>query len=200
MRRIAGGLAMFAGGMVFLGGSALLGGALGGCAGYDTYSGEGEGVEARDINERNSHEVMIASIEWVIERYPPESADGRFALNLPRGSNETTYRFVTSQVGENALPMTPDVDPGVPVYHIAGVRLRGTEARVDVVRPAPELGKNRDGSVKYVGVELRLDGGFQPWRVKLPQRTWAPGTIAVPELYYMPGSVPEQEQAAVEEE
>lgn len=87
------------------------------------------------------------------------------AVNLPPGIGETGYAYVADRVGEGAVPLTEDNAQRLPIYHVTRVWLRGERARVDVVRPLYELGSKPGGGAVYRGVQLRLGGGWEPWRV-----------------------------------
>jgi hypothetical protein len=82
--------------------------------------------------------------------------------------------------------MTPDLaNSGLPVFHVTRVWMRGNQATIDVLRPMPELGNDPQGRTVYQPVTVRLEAGFQPWRV-VHARIWNPGDEVEPPPYFLP--------------
>jgi hypothetical protein len=101
-------------------------------------------------------EVMAASIREMHER---DGASGLIVFNLPAGMPERLYRRVAKLMGGKARPM---MNAGEPAYHVCEVRVRGTEAEVDIVHPGP------GGSPRLVTVACRstMAHGFEPRSVR----------------------------------
>lgn len=155
---------------------------------------------AEDPNKSSSEGAMVVSLQYVANRYAPstlryDAATAKEAgelktelpmvINLPRGQRKSFYERIARKVGPNVVPMTPDVSPTLPVYHVTRVWLRFSEGWVDVMRPMPELPPGPDGKPVYQTVTLKLKGGVGPWRI-VHARAWTPGMDPVPEPYYMP--------------
>lgn len=155
---------------------------------------------AEDPNKSSSEGAMVVALQYVANRYAPstlrfDAANSKEAgelktqlpmvINLPRGQRKSFYERIARKVGPNVLPMTPDVNQALPVYHVTRVWLRFSEGWVDVMRPMPELPPGPDGLPVYQTVTLKLHGGVGPWRI-VHARAWTPGMDPVPEPYYMP--------------
>ena len=141
----------------------------GGCAReYANYPPiEGDTFAVKDLNSRQMQDAMAAALRWTVLRYPPAggSQGGEMlAINLPPGIGEAGYAHVAERVGEGAVPLTEDNAKRLPIYHVTRVWLRGERARIDVVRPLYEMGSKPGGGTVYRGVQLRLGGGWEPWR------------------------------------
>lgn len=165
----------------------------GGCAReYANYPPiEGDTFAVKDLNSRQMQDAMAAALRWTVLRYPPAggSQGGEMlAINLPPGIGETGYAYVAERVGEGAVPLTEDNAQRLPVYHVTRVWLRGERARVDVVRPLYEMGSKPGGGTVYRGVQLRLGGGWEPWRVTSSSE-YEVGVLEAPALNPI-GSVP----------
>jgi len=165
-----------------------------GCVRYATFPTTGSSPVLDDPNAPWVEEVMTEALRWTVEKYPPghgvgEGGEGEFAINLPKGMKPAVYERIASKVSARARAVS-EATAGLPVYHVARVRVRGPEARVDVLRPALELGPGPDGMPVYQGVEVFLEGRWGPWRVT-GRRVWAPGSIEVPALNYAHGGTGE---------
>jgi len=165
---------------------------LSGCVGYATYPPvQGAYGAPNNPNAPPVDELMALSLKWVTDRYPIRSGtptvagDPQFAVNLPRGVRKSTYERTAAALGDKALPLTPENATKLPIYHVAEIRVRGRVAKVDVLRPAQELGARPDGQPVYQCITLHIEGGFQQWRV-IRFQAWEPGVVAVPEYYYVP--------------
>lgn len=127
----------------------------------------GDDFAAKNVNSPNMRNAMAAALRWTVLRYPPPggTGPGTFAINLPAGTTEDTYDFVARTVGNGAVPVTAENASQIPVYHITRVWLRGSIARIDVVRPVFEVEQKPRGGSVYRGAEIRLAGGWDPWHV-----------------------------------
>jgi hypothetical protein len=146
----------------------------------------------------SSRECMAVALGWVITKFPPSTpatsyGNSRALINLVPGMNREMYIKVADKVSAatniEVSPIEPgDDDSGLPIYHVARVWLRHGDAKVDVLRPMPELGLKDDGQPVYQCITVILSGGFQPWLVKATH-TREPGLVEVPPLYFLPEEV-----------
>lgn len=165
---------------------------LSGCVGYATYPPvQGAYGAPNNPNAPPVDELMALSLKWVTDRYPIRTGspavagEPRFAINLPRGVRKSIYERTAASMGDKAQPLTPENATALPIYHVAEIRVRGRVAKVDVLRPAQELGSRPDGQPVYQCITLHIEGGFQQWRV-IRFQAWEPGVVQVPEYYYIP--------------
>jgi hypothetical protein len=173
-----------------------------GCQKYSTYPAvqTAKGM-AEDPNSPTNEAVIVAALQYVATRYPPNGtiyakapnatdklqADYPFAINLPAGMRKSFYERIPTKVGPLVQPVTQELvaKNELPVYHVTRVWLRFNSSTVDVLRPMPELGAGPDGKPVYQNVTVRLEGGFEPWRV-LHARAWDPGSDDAPDYYFVP--------------
>ncbi|MBN8596817.1 MAG: hypothetical protein J0L78_03995 [Planctomycetes bacterium] len=127
----------------------------------------GDDFATKNVNASfNMKNAMAAALRWTAMRYPPPGGDNApFAINLPAGSSEETYERIVSLVGHGAQPISEANAKTLPVYHVTRVWLRGEIARIDIIRPVFEVAEKPGGGHVYRGVEVRLAGGWEPWRV-----------------------------------
>lgn len=174
---------------------------LSGCVGYNVYPPmEGE-RGFTNVNSDPFPPLMTESLRWVVLRYPPnehaewnQPAAGNvgvtpFAINLPRGVNRQINERIVTNVGLGAQPMIPG-NESLPIYHVARVWVKGDEAKVDIVRPVPNVAFDAQGNPVTQGMTLNLRGGMQYWRVT-SHRLWSYGSMQAPALNYMQGSTVE---------
>lgn len=176
---------------------------LAGCAGWNTWPPQkpGSGVPSRD--DVNVVATMRLALSRVIADYPPRGAqDQAVAINLPQPLvSEQAYRRIARDVEREFgvdRPVSPLASPnaGLPVYHVAAVRIRTNRAEIDVLRPIfgpgavdrPELTNDQ----AYEGYTVRLSGGFKPWQVTWVDR-YSPGIIPAPALNFIDRQAPEPE-------
>lgn len=152
---------------------------LGGCVGYHSYPPTPEQRARESMGERAPVDVMVRALERVLAMHPPEggagggASGGAFAVNMPVTTPPDIYATVASRVGGEPVTYT---NSNLPIYHIAGVRVRNSKAQVDIVWPVGD-GNTRSATVW-------LEGGLQPWAVKRVQE-WNEGVTPTPELYYI---------------
>lgn len=166
--------------------AAVFGGALGGCAGWQSWPARGN-EPTLSPNSAAALDVMEASLRWAMDRRPPKDHDGPVALNLPVGLTELAYQGVARDVGHGTVPLSTQT-ADLPIYHIAAFRLRLDEAQVELLRPAlpadaytPELRRDPEA---YEGYILTLKGQFGGWTVEW-FRERSPGVIGVPEFNFI---------------
>ncbi len=164
---------------------------LGGCVGYASYPYEEGGKNTfanQDPNTPPADELIYLSLDWVTSKFPPPggvSTEASYAINIPKGVRRDVYDRILKKLGDKAAPLTPETAQSMPIYHIGRLWVRGRNAKVDVLRPVLEGPRGPGGQVLYQPVTLRIEGGFEPWRVRRHQ-VWEVGTVPVPELYYYP--------------
>lgn len=146
--------------------------------------------------------VMTLALQYAATRYPPGgptyeatnardagklTTDEAIAVNLPLGTRKVFYDKTVSRIGPNVQGVTPEIVQAgqLPIYHVSRVWMRFSRAEVDVMRPMPELGLAPDGKPVYQKITVRLEGGFEPWRV-VHARAWAPGAESPPEFFFVP--------------
>jgi len=165
---------------------------LAGCVSYASYPPVEKDVALNDPNVPAMEEVMMAGLQWVGSKHPPEALTPagqaepvRYVVNLPKGVKPSVYRRVAASFGPGAAPVTPE-NSHLPIYHVDSIRIRGDQANIWILRPAPDVGLTPQGLPVYQEVKLWLRGGLQPWRVvNAIERT--PGAGEVPALnYYEP--------------
>ncbi|MCW5769743.1 MAG: hypothetical protein KIT19_13780 [Phycisphaeraceae bacterium] len=155
-----------------IGGSILASLTLAGCVGYHSYPPTPEQRARESMGERAPVDVMVRAMERVLAMHPP-AGGGAFAVNMPITTPPDVYARVADRVGGRPVMVET---ASLPIYHIAGVRVRNSRAQVDIVWPTGR-GTNRSSTVW-------LEGGLQPWSVKRVQE-WNEGVIATPELYFI---------------
>lgn len=155
---------------------------------------------SEDPNKPASEAAMVAALQYVASRWTPGQrefdvstapnalpmADYPLVINLPLGTRKMLYDRIAKKVGPEVQPATPEnVNGTLPVFHVTRVWLRTDHGLVDVLRPMPELGLDKDGMPIYQKITIRLEGGFKPWNV-VHARAWYPGDEAPPEFYFNP--------------
>lgn len=144
---------------------------IGGCVGYHSYPPTPEQRARESMGERAPVDVMVRALERVLAIHP--SPAGAFAVNMPVTTPPDVYATVATRVGGEPVTYA---NASLPVYHVAGVRVRNSKAQVDIVWPSG-TGATRSSTVW-------LEGGLQPWKVVRVQE-WNEGVIATPELYHI---------------
>lgn len=175
----------------------LCGMMLTGCVGYNTWPPQ-EGVSGLSApNVRPNDQVILASLQYVVERYPADSDE--YAVNLPEGISPSLYRWIVDRVGEGAQPLTRE-NEHLPIYHVKQIKVRGREAEVLVLRPVTEAGLGPDGEPAYQPITVSLSGRIASgWRI-VNRREWIVGLEETPEPYYWTdGDETETQVAAADE-
>lgn len=174
-----------------------------GCYEYSTYPKveTAKGMN-EDPNNPNAEAAMVAALQYVATRYPPnapafapksstEAGQSKayypLAVCLPTGMRKSYYERIATEVGDQVVPLTGEVwnNGSMPVFAVSRVWMRFHTSTVDVLRPMPELGLGPDGKPVYQKVTVKLEGGLEPWRV-IFARAWDPGIEATPEPYFLP--------------
>ena len=172
-----------AAGLVGLAGLALTG--LTGCTGYANYPPQ-EGttwVNARDT--ASIRVPMAEALAYVINEDLQQQTDLDLpesgpivSINIPGGIASSSYRWIAEHAHPRAVPMSEN-NPGLPIYHVAAVRIRADVIRVDVLRPITGLEPGVENPV-YAGTEI----WFKPPATKPTfdhERRREVGTILLPD-------------------
>jgi hypothetical protein len=162
---------------------------------------------SEDPNKPASEAAVVAALQYVTSRWTPGQrefdvmtsphalpmADYPLVINLPLGTRKLYYDRIARKVGPEVQPATAENTNGtLPVFHVTRVWLRTDHGIVDVLRPMPELGLDKDGKPIYQKITVRVEGGFKPWNV-VHARAWYPGDERTPEFYFNPATdVPSQ--------
>ena len=98
-----------------------------------------------DPNRRGVRLVMLRSLEYVLTERPPNQP---FQVMLPIGTSDEAYAGILAQLGDNAMWASDGQTRGLPIVAIAQIRIRGSSAEVDVVRPSfPQAGQSSEQTV-----------------------------------------------------
>ncbi|MFI4916390.1 MAG: hypothetical protein ACIAS6_07790 [Phycisphaerales bacterium JB060] len=192
---------------------------LPGCAGWDTWPPTDPVDQVPNRDDAAIAQTMTLALGRVIADYPPRGDQNqRVAVNLPGPLvGQAVYRRVArnaeAEPGVNRLvePLS-ESNMNLPIYHVAGVRVRSGKAEIDILRPifgVDELQRAELTNERaYEGYTVRLSGGFRPWHVTWVER-FTPGVIPTPALNPInavtpsglpdPASMPPQETEEVDE-
>jgi hypothetical protein len=147
----------------------------GGCAGYSTYP-KVEGMALADVNSLGAQEAMVTALRYVAARRPIGEP---YAVNLPVGTLRERMEVIINRTEDDDARLLTKENADLPRVHITRVWLRAGRAEVDVLRPVEGVA-GPEGEPTYESYTLRLDGGFQPWKVN-DARRWMVGVIPAPE-------------------
>ncbi len=136
----------------------------GGCALYVNIPRQPDSPARYDPNLPTVAEVMGRSLEAVAQRWP---SDGPWLLELPEAASAQTYAIVTAWAPDRIATTADGQAVDGATLSVIGVRVRGTEAEVDLLRPADA------GPRQLVTVYLK-QRPFEPWRV-IRLRPWRLG-------------------------
>lgn len=180
---------------------------LAGCAGWDTWPPTDPVDSVPNRDDAAIGQTMMLALGRVIGDYPPRGRQGQpVAINVPSPLvTKPVYRRIARDVeaepGVNRL-VTPLDQAGLalPIYHVAGVRIRTGKAEIDILRPIFGPGEldraELTNSEAYEGYTVRLSGGFRPWHITWVER-FTPGVIPAPALNLIddiaPSGLPEPE-------
>lgn len=160
---------------------------LGGCLNYGNYPPADEWVWWNARETAGLRELMAQSLEYVIQDdlasqpqfATPPAGEPLAAINIPGGLSPEAYRETAARAHPRAVPLT-ETRGDLPIYQIGGIRLRGGEARVDVLRPINGLERGVADPV-YSGIQITLKGLSGSWRI-ISTRSREVGTLAEPRL------------------
>jgi hypothetical protein len=129
---------------------------LGGCTPWATYPAIEGATGAKNPTMQPIPNLMAEGIWHAYVR--DRGGDSRdIVFNLPPDTPAIVYESVQKKLG-GGRPMT---EPGEPAYHVTEVRIRATEAEVDVIRPG-------DGTPQQVTLFFKQDviKGYQLARTR----------------------------------
>lgn len=177
---------------------------LTGCYGFTTYPPVKGQLAWRDPDATTVLNAFTVALADTIERGPatgPHAAT--VAVSLPKGVSRVSYQLVIDQVNDRladenrlVIPWEEDLDPEVPVYAAAEVKLRLGVGEVLVFRPVDE-GASAGGTPE-LPISLSIDQRSGSWRVTR-RRAWALGSIPAPELNSMPPDIMVQREIEAEQ-
>jgi hypothetical protein len=143
---------------------AMLTAALSGCASYVNIPPDSnEDIAINAINAPPTPGIITAALNYVLIEHPAPSKP--YGVRLPVEASDTTWTKVL-RGRDGAVPFAQVTSE--PVYDVRSIRVRGTDAWVDIVVPA-----TRDNRPL---VELRLDGAVSGWTVT-SVRHWSASVI-----------------------
>lgn len=120
-----------------------------GCAPYvNIPATEGDFLASHSINTATVHVSMVSALKYVLDHHGPPGPPPVYAVKLPPKAGKRTYEYVMNHLPKGGY-RAEAAPPGVPVYQVRAIRLRGTRGSVDVVSPASE------GKQRLVTVRLR---------------------------------------------
>jgi len=173
-------------------GSAVL--AMAGCPGggfvewppADENRAWGGDIAFNDVNMPPVLQVVSTALNYACRRFPAiknaEPGDGPvepFAMNLPKGTRYSTALEIGKKVSPMAAPLTEETKSR-PIYHIARVEVRGTDATVQVMVPRIGIADSA-GVPVYQGVTIIMRGFLGNWEVKA-HSSFPVGVLDVPPL------------------
>ena len=131
-------------------------------------------------------QVVSTALNYACRRFPAiknaEPGDGPvepFAMNLPAGTRLSTALEIAEKVSPMAAPLTAETQSR-PIYHIARVEVRGTDATVQVMVPRVGI-VDSTGQPVYQGVTIIMRGFSHNWEVKA-HSSFPIGALDVPPL------------------
>ncbi|MEM7681100.1 MAG: hypothetical protein AAF288_04005 [Planctomycetota bacterium] len=100
-------------------------------------SDEGDLLALSSANLSTARELSTKAIASVAE---DSGAPPSYEFVLASNANFKTYRIVARDLGPAAITPTANSPEGLPLFAIRSIRVRGTEAQVEVVRPSGVFG------------------------------------------------------------
>ncbi len=124
--------------------------------------------DALATNNPNNVNVRDAVVEAVLAVLLQRPEPGAYQLVMPRGTEPLTYAAILPRLGDQAMWSSAGVTPDVPVIEIRQVRIRGTSAAVDLVRPVtPGLNDPEQRELVTVYLNRYLPGGWRAGRIRV---------------------------------
>lgn len=161
-----------------------------GCIGHNNIEPIPGAVGFEDPNNAPVPQIMVAALNWLVLRYPPQGGDGPagmvepdpFAVSFPLNLRGDTVEWIQRQTFPGKLQASTLDNLDRPTYRIGRVWVRGDMAFVDIFRPVPQLSGGSAGgaSVVYQPITLHMRGGLQNWHFT-SHRIYQPGALPVPE-------------------
>jgi hypothetical protein len=126
--------------------------------------------------------LMAEAVRFVHER---DGGEGKLLVNLPPDTPAKVYDKVFDKLGGGE----PLLEPDPKAYHVHIVRIRATDAEVDVIHPGP-------GDVPQLTTVKFRQNVVKGWYVK-EHRDWRL-RVDVPEPNYVPSPVKDESNRVVE--
>lgn len=134
-----------------------------GCSPWGTYPPIDGAASLHEASMAPYPELMAEALWYAYEQDRPNAP---LIFNLPAGTPYTVYDQVTTKLHVECYAMT---SPDQPAYHVAEVRVRGTDSQVDVIHRGP------DGRPQLMTVyfEQKIDGlrvmSSRRWRIHVDE-------------------------------
>jgi len=125
---------------------------LGGCTTYVNIPSRAGDVAVHNPNDDTVKDVEAGALRGAISERPINEP---FEVILPEGSLPSTYDWVLPHVGPHAVWSKNGAHEGQPVVEVREIRIRGSSAQVDVIRPWDP--GDPSGYQQLVTVELSWD-------------------------------------------
>jgi hypothetical protein len=142
------------------------------------YPSVGNDAAVNDPNIAPMPEVIERALGRVLSDDPPASP---YVVNFPKGMRRGNAVEILESIGDPRAELAALRVSGLPVYHIKRVWIRGSSARVEIMRPTP--GEADAYVLSVVRLESRIGGN---WRVT-ESRAWPVEASEAPPLYGWPG-------------
>jgi len=136
---------------------------LAGCASYVNIPPMEGDTAFHDPNTKVVRSVMGGALAYVMEQRPIERS---YQVILPVGTTPMTYAELLSRLGDNAMWSSDGVTKDVPIVAVSQVRVRGTSAEVDVVRPTFSNDLKQSGQTVTVSLKYDPMGGWVANHIK----------------------------------
>ena len=133
------------------------------CTPYVNIPGQrGDTLASHNPNSNYIQDAIISSLKAVTTYRP---VDGQYQIILPEGTDAQTYAKLLPQLGDQAMWSSDGIRQEVPIYEVKGIRIRGADGEVDIVRPAS--GASVDPNRQLVTVKLKyyVPGGWGHTRI-----------------------------------
>jgi len=165
-------------------------GVLAGCVGYTTYDPAVGPIDLQSPNQPALEEIMVAGLGWTIEHFPPgtppdlgtigqtalDRGDRAVAISLPSGLSQAQYDRIVTRADANAAAW--DASPGLPIYRVGRIWIRGSKATIDIHRPLTDGATTAE---QYQTITIEMRSGYGGWHYDR-FRAWEPGVGALPPL------------------
>jgi hypothetical protein len=155
-----------------------------GCATYVNIPPHPGDVAVHNPNEENVQNVMVAAARAALAE---RSIDGPFQVVLPPGTLPTTYDAVLPRIHSKATWSPDGPREGQATVEIRELRIRGSSAEVDVIRPWDP--KEPAGYQQLLTVELSWDPAAKwqadrvvGWRTSVDRALQTKSYAAPPEI------------------
>lgn len=173
---------------------------MAGCVGYSTYDPSLGPIDLQTPNQPALEEIMVAGLGWTIQHFPPgtppdlgtigqtalDRGDRAVAISLPSGLSQQQYDSIVSRADANATSWNES--PGLPIYRVGRIWIRGSRASIDIHRPLTDGASTPD---QYQTITVEMKSGYGGWQYER-FRAWEPGVGALPPLTAVADDQPDQ--------